>query len=305
MTRSTQRKKDSKEPNTTHEFYLAILNCVPNIIYWIDLQTNLLGCNKAFVQLLGLNKMKDFKGNPYQQMKKFANWPEKIVEKFKLDDMEVMFSGEAHYNRDEPAITHKNGTLLYFQATRVPIYDNNNKITGLIVVLTDVSANRKPDEQVKPTGVETQVNVELINGHIPTVLMIEDNLIAQNVEKSLLTALNCQVDVADTGDTAMELFGPGKYDLVLMDIGLGNTNGYTVAKKLRQMEENTQYHVPIIALTGYSADVVREDCKQYTMEDAITKPLTRQQAEQIINHYVYHRDVPVSGLNTHGIGHSE
>jgi CheY-like chemotaxis protein len=128
--------------------------------------------------------------------------------------------------------------------------------------------------------------------------MIEDNIIAQNVEKALLMALNCQVDIAESGDKALQLFGPGKYDLVLMDIGLEDTSGYVVAKQLRNMEKDTNHHVPIIALTGYEADVVKYDCEQYFMEGAITKPLTSEQAEQIIKHYVYHMDIPVNGLKS-------
>ncbi len=56
---------------------------------------------------------------------------------------------------------------------------------------------------------------------------------------------------------ALSLFKPGKYDLVLMDIGLEETSGYVVAKQLRKKEEKTKHHVPIIALTGFSAEVIR------------------------------------------------
>ena len=56
--------------------------------------------------------------------------------------------------------------------------------------------------------------------------------------------------------------------------------------------------MPIIALTGYEADVVKYDCRHYFMEGAISKPLTSEQAEQIIKHYVYHLDVPVRGLKS-------
>lgn len=96
----------------------------------------------------------------------------------------------------------------------------------------------------------------------------------------------------------MQLFDPGKYDLVLMDIGLADTSGYVVAKQLRNKEKGTNHHVPIIALTGYEAEVVKYDCEQYFMEGAITKPLTSEQAEQIIQHYVYHMDVEVKGLKS-------
>ena len=128
--------------------------------------------------------------------------------------------------------------------------------------------------------------------------MVEDNLVAQKVEQALLTALNCQVDIAESGEQAIKLFSPGKYDLVFMDIGLQDTSGYIVAKKFRELEEETRYHVPIIALTSYQADVVKDDCIDYSMDGVITKPLTSDQAMKIIGHYVYQENISIDGLQT-------
>ncbi len=290
-------KKDMGDSYSIHEFYMTILNSLPNIVYWVDPECNLQGCNQAFVKLLGIDKLKDFKGTPYEQMKHFAHWDEERCEQFKLDDMEVLFSGEPQHNKDEDEIVDQKGNSLYFQATRVPYYNKSHKLMGLIVTLIDVGATKNLEEPAESHSINhDEVIHEFEDGHLPTVLMIEDNLIAQCVEKALLTSLHCQVDIADSGDNALKLFNPGKYDLVLMDISLEDTSGYVVAKKLRQMEQNTEYHVPIIALTSYDADVVKDDCEQYFMEGAITKPLTSEQADQIIKHYVYHLDIPVRGL---------
>ncbi len=49
----------------------------------------------------------------------------------------------------------------------------------------------------------------------PSVLMVEDNFIAQKVEEALLTSLNCHVDIAESGDKAVLLFDPGKLILFL------------------------------------------------------------------------------------------
>ena len=135
------------------------------------------------------------------------------------------------------------------------------------------------------------------NKNKPHVLMVEDNVIAQKVESALLTELNCEVDVAETGDRALELFKPGKYDLVLMDISLEDTSGYLVAKNLREKERETQFHVPIIALTSYQADVVKYDVHDYFMDGVLTKPITSEQVKQIIQRFIYHEDeVEVIGL---------
>lgn len=128
--------------------------------------------------------------------------------------------------------------------------------------------------------------------------MVEDNSIAQKAAQALLMQLDCHVDVAESGDKAALLFEPGKYDLVFMDIGLEDTSGYVVSKKIRQLEQSTEYHVPIIALTGYQADIVKYDCEDYSMEGALTKPLTTEQAKQIIQHYIYHIDIPIHGLKS-------
>ena len=281
---------------------MDIINSIPDIVYWIDVNCNLIGCNNHFVNLLGIQELSDFKGTPYNQMKKCAHWPDDRIESLKLDDMKVIFSGEARNNVQEAPIIAENGTPLYFKANRVPMCDENKNVVGLVVVLTDISIIKKLEQRLAPKQQKNKSNNDLFaDGRIPSILMIEDNLIAQNVEKALLTGLNCNVDIAESGDKALELFGPGKYDLVLMDIGLEDTSGYVVAKQLRNMEKDTQFCVPIIALTGYEADVVKYDCEQYYMQGAITKPLTSEQAEQIIKHFIYHQDVPVQGLKSASI----
>ena len=216
---------------------------MPGIVYWVDKECNLIGCNNKFIKLL-----------------------DKAV---------------------------------HFISTRVPMYNNKKEIIGLIVILTDVTLNKAIEDFARQLlDRDKTENKPLNNGQLPNVLMVEDNLIAQNVEKALLTALNCHVDIAGTADIAVRLFDPGKYDLILMDIGLEDSSGYIVAKQLRQKEKDTRHHVPIIALTGYEVEVVKYDCQHYFMEGAISKPLTSEQAEQLIKHYIYHMDIPVRGLKS-------
>lgn len=282
-----------------HQFYMNIINCFPDIVYWVDANCNLLGCNQHFVRLLNLGEPRHFKGTPYQQMKTLASWSEDRINALKLDDMSVIFSGEARYNVEEKPILNGKNKKLYFKSTRVPMFDENKKVIGLIVVFTDVTANKEQENRVGSMLTETIKPANLVNiDKLPSVLMIEDNEVAQHVEMAMLSALNCRVDIADSGDMALKLFDAGKYDLVLMDIGLEDTSGYVVAKQLRSKEKDSNHHVPIIALTGYEADLVKDDCKQYFMEGVITKPLTSEQADQIIKHYVYHLDVPVNGLKS-------
>lgn len=281
-----------------HKYYMDIINSVPDAIYWIDMDCNLIGCNQRFINLLGITHPKELKESPYALMQHYAHWPKERTENLKLDDMKILFNGLPSYSTEEKVLTSKNKSF-YFKVTRVPLRDEHQQLMGLVVILTDLSYWMNLQEEHKKAAKNGQTAADFKSSpKLPKVLMIEDNLIAQNVESALLNSLNCLVDIADTGTKAMELFKPGKYDLVLMDIGLTDTSGYVVAKNLRKKEQDTQYHVPIIALTGYEADVVKYDCEQYFMEGAITKPLSSEQAEQLIQHYVYHQDIEIKGLKS-------
>lgn len=294
-----QHKDGVDKPSVIHQYYMEIINSLPDAVYWMDVNCNLIGCNLPFLHLLHLKNAQGFKDKPYELLKQHALWSDSYLETLKLDDMSVIFSGNPQYNREEKIITSDNKTF-YFKINRVPIHDEHRGIIGLVVVLSNISHFKELQEEMRQQSKNNPKSVELaVNDHrFPKVLMIEDNLIAQNVERALLTSLNCEVDIAGTGEHALQLFNPGKYDLVLMDIGLEDTSGYIVAKNLRNKEKDTPHHVPIIALTGYQAEIVKYDCGQYCMEGAITKPLTSLQAEQIIKHYVYNMDIEIHGLKS-------
>lgn len=279
-----------------HKHYMDIINCMPNAVYWIDLDCNLQGFNNSFIKLLGLEKLPNYLGMPYDLLHKYAGWPQSRTEELKLDDMAAIFSGKSKYNvNEQPVVISAEQQVLYI-STRVPLLDKDKKVIGLVVILIDRHDNQKYVENNTKKLSQELIILDRHNGSAPRVLMVEDNVIAQQVEQNLLQTLGCEVDVAETGEGALALFSPGKYDVIFMDIGLQDTSGYIVAKKVREQEDGTEHHVPIIALTSYKAEVVKHDCREYFMAGAITKPLTMDQAEQIIQHYIYNQDIIVDGL---------
>lgn len=302
--------ENTKRTCNGYEYYRDIIACMPNIIYLLDRNCTFTGCNDNFLKLSGFEEQAEIVGKSYTQVMKNTAWPEERIQMLKHDDISVLVSGNAVHDADEAPVFDKEGNIVYYLSTRVPLFDDKKNVIGLVCILTDISERKQLEEQLKKLKEQLQANNAKqgknlgSSAHIredktpPKVLMVEDNTIAQKAGRALLMQLDCHVDVAESGDKAAMLFEPGKYDLVLMDIGLEDTSGYIVSKKIRQMENNTNFHVPIIALTGFEADVVKYDCDDYFMEGALTKPLTSEQAKQIIQHYIYHIDIPVRGLKS-------
>ncbi|MDP3268235.1 MAG: response regulator [Legionella sp.] len=120
----------------------------------------------------------------------------------------------------------------------------------------------------------------------PKILIVEDNIIAQTVIRTLITSLSCDSDVAMTGQEALELFQANHYDLIFMDIGLGEgMNGYQVTAIIRTLESPGQ-RTPIIALTAHTNDDCREQCIESGMDGMFTKPLTLSLATEILNQFI-------------------
>ena len=114
-------------------------------------------------------------------------------------------------------------------------------------------------------------------------LSVEDNEIAQRVAKELLISANYTVDQVSSGKEALELFEPGKYNLILIDIGLPDMDGCAVAKILRKMEQfdKGQHHATIVALTAHVLEAVKMKYASTGMDGVLSKPLSQSKIEKI------------------------
>lgn len=107
----------------------------------------------------------------------------------------------------------------------------------------------------------------------PKILLVEDNLINQRVVLHFLKDLGCKTDIADNGILALKLFKKNTYDLILMDIGLPDMDGFVVTQKIRELEKS-DHHTPVIALTAYASENDREKCLRAGIDNVLTKPIT-------------------------------
>ncbi len=104
------------------------------------------------------------------------------------------------------------------------------------------------------------------------VLLAEDNPINQKIVRLSLKSYVKQIDVAQNGKEALDLYGKTKYDFILMDIQMPVMDGIIVTRKIREIESTTHTHTPIIAITANAMLGDRETCLSAGMDDYISKP---------------------------------
>jgi CheY-like chemotaxis protein len=120
------------------------------------------------------------------------------------------------------------------------------------------------------------------------VLLAEDNLVNQAVAAGMLQALGCGVEVAVNGQQALEALSRARYDLVLMDCMMPETDGYAASRELRRREAAASpgRRTPVIALTAAAMAGDRERCLAAGMDDYLAKPFRQEALEVLLRRWL-------------------
>jgi CheY-like chemotaxis protein len=118
----------------------------------------------------------------------------------------------------------------------------------------------------------------------PYVLLVEDSKMAREAAAGILAELGCLVDLAEGGVKALRLVKKNHYDMIFMDLGLADAEGTLIVEKIKEIDGAKQ--IPIIALTAYYDEVVKEKCFKIGMAGFIRKPLEIEKARHFLEKYL-------------------
>ncbi|WP_028578919.1 response regulator [Desulfogranum japonicum] len=118
------------------------------------------------------------------------------------------------------------------------------------------------------------------------ILLAEDNLVNQKLATLILSKAGYNVQVADNGKIAVDLYmeDSENIDLILMDIQMPEMDGLEATRTLR---EKGYTGVPIIAMTANAMKGDREICLEAGMNDYISKPIKREIVFEIIEKWLF------------------
>jgi signal transduction histidine kinase/DNA-binding response OmpR family regulator len=140
-----------------------------------------------------------------------------------------------------------------------------------------------PSEIVKiSTQMSESISTQQADLQGPRILLVEDDKINQMVAEMTLEDINCQLDMANNGQEALDMTAARTYDLVLMDIHMPILDGYAATQRIRQREKNNNSHLPIIAMTADAMLSNLENCSKAGMDDTLVKPINKGAFEQIL-----------------------
>jgi CheY-like chemotaxis protein len=140
----------------------------------------------------------------------------------------------------------------------------------------------KAEADPGPTQTSGAVNLGL------KVLLAEDNLVNAFVASRRLEDWQCAVTIAENGADALKALESESFDVVLMDISMPVMDGLQATKEIRQREESSGLHIPIIAITAYALKGDRERCLAAGMDDYMAKPINFSELLEKLRYWAYH-----------------
>jgi CheY-like chemotaxis protein len=103
----------------------------------------------------------------------------------------------------------------------------------------------------------------------------EDNQVNRKLVTRLLQKRGHKISAVDNGSAALDAATSAdrRFDVVLMDVQMPEMNGLEATAAIRQREQDTGAHVPIIALTAHAMPADRERCLAAGMDGYLAKPI--------------------------------
>ena len=91
------------------------------------------------------------------------------------------------------------------------------------------------------------------------------------------------VVVADNGAKALKALQENAFDLILMDVQMPVMDGVEATAAIRQAEETTGHHIPIIAMTAHAMAGDRQRFLKAGMDGYVSKPIHSQELLEAID----------------------
>jgi two-component system, cell cycle response regulator DivK len=106
---------------------------------------------------------------------------------------------------------------------------------------------------------------------VPTILLVEDNELNRDMLARRLTRRGYNVITAEDGLQGHDMACSEFPDVILMDIGLPEMDGWQVTRLLKSNPATRS--IPIIALTAHALVTDREKARHVGCDDYDTKPV--------------------------------
>lgn len=118
------------------------------------------------------------------------------------------------------------------------------------------------------------------------ILVVDDTRVNLDVIRNLLKETKIQVDMALSGEEALELVRNNEYDVIFLDHLMPNMDGPETLEHMKRMKDNRSENAPVISLTANALSGARDQYLKAGFKDYLSKPVDPQDLEDMLFNYI-------------------
>lgn len=160
-----------------------------------------------------------------------------------------------------------------------PILQKDLKLLLSDLVKTSSVQRVKKENEIKNKKVSGKASSDI------KILVAEDQIINQKIISQFLQRKGYQVTIVENGKMAVDIIKNEFFDLILMDVQMPIMDGYDATRNIRNQEEKSNKHTPIIAMTAHAMKGDKEKCLAAGMDYYITKPVNPDELYKILEQF--------------------
>lgn len=152
----TERKVAEIALANSHNLLKSVIDTMPARVFWKDTELRYLGCNSIFSRDAGRSSPDELVGKDDFQMP----WKNQAAQ-YRADDLQVMRSGIARLNYEEPQTT-PDGHELWLRTSKVPLRDEGGEIVGILGLYEDITAQKTAAEKLRLSALVLENSSEAV-----------------------------------------------------------------------------------------------------------------------------------------------
>jgi PAS domain S-box-containing protein len=154
MSDITPRKKAEQVTRESQQMLHSVLDTIPVRVFWKDLASNYLGCNRSFAFDAGLQSPEEIVGrNDFE-----IGWGEQ-AQLYRSDDRLVIETGKPKLGYEEPQTT-PSGDRIWLRTSKVPLFDVKGEIKGVLGTYEDITVHKRAEQELRDAHHELERRVE-------------------------------------------------------------------------------------------------------------------------------------------------
>ncbi len=171
----TERKRAEQARQEEHNLLTTLINSLPDPIYVKDEKSRFVIGNTAVGHIMGVAAPEELSGRT-----DFDFYTEESARKYYADEQEVIKTGQAIINRQEPVENQTTGETRLNLTTKVPWLDSHGQIVGIIGIGRDITQLKQTEEQLRAANQQLKAEEQQLRAANQQLKATEQQLKAAN-----------------------------------------------------------------------------------------------------------------------------